>query len=639
MIIRCPDCSTGFKLPEDRVTSRGIKLRCSRCSHVFRVRKTESGESEIFYHAADRADGLGEEHSGEAEYHEEFSDSLEEVSGDVSTGPSLDEVGNRTMFGMPSVVENESTEEKEESSESSESELSLVEPPQTADEKKPSVEPLKMMSFAEAFAEKKASRLESSEPKQGNNSGFNPFSHTGLDLKPKKRSAFGDIDKAFSLDLTDVADVAAEELAKTDAFADLPQPGVETSQVESSEPQGPVVELAHHAEGVVMDGLFAGFDAAPAANAAVHEAVPAVESAGVVAEVPVAAEMPVAAEVPVVAEPVEAVEAGAEPVASALPGVQGNAYFGAAEDFADESFEHDGPYFDPERGASVPAGVAGAAPVAVATARKPMKPAVAANRAPVAAAQVQQAQVQAQPKKLEPVAEAWEVDDISTVQIGGSGASKILLVTVFALLIGAGFMGFVAAKNDGLLDFKQFGSMVEVAFGQGEYKPRTGGDEVAPVVVGVVETPIEVQHVFATLADYGRAPVASTRGGKAAAGNRQDPAGQVLVLRGQARNRSQQSLSGVKLRGLILNSEGRVLLETTAFLGGEVSAAQLLDVHSTREAVALLPKEAASLRENTALPFTLIFEEIPQAVLDQDIVHYRVEVASTHENVVTAQMP
>ena len=54
MIIRCPECSTGFNLPDDRVTPEGTKLKCSRCAHVFRVREQEGGEgTEIFYKDGD----------------------------------------------------------------------------------------------------------------------------------------------------------------------------------------------------------------------------------------------------------------------------------------------------------------------------------------------------------------------------------------------------------------------------------------------------------------------------------------------------------------------------------------------------------------------------------------------------------
>ena len=56
MIINCPECSTGFKLPDERITPKGTKLKCSRCDHVFRVREGDDGDPEIFYRPHDNKD-------------------------------------------------------------------------------------------------------------------------------------------------------------------------------------------------------------------------------------------------------------------------------------------------------------------------------------------------------------------------------------------------------------------------------------------------------------------------------------------------------------------------------------------------------------------------------------------------------
>ncbi len=41
MIIQCEKCLTRFRLDDSRVTEKGVKVRCTRCKHVFTVRKEE----------------------------------------------------------------------------------------------------------------------------------------------------------------------------------------------------------------------------------------------------------------------------------------------------------------------------------------------------------------------------------------------------------------------------------------------------------------------------------------------------------------------------------------------------------------------------------------------------------------------
>ncbi len=42
MIIQCEKCQTRFRLDDSRVTSKGVKVRCTKCKHVFTVRKEEA---------------------------------------------------------------------------------------------------------------------------------------------------------------------------------------------------------------------------------------------------------------------------------------------------------------------------------------------------------------------------------------------------------------------------------------------------------------------------------------------------------------------------------------------------------------------------------------------------------------------
>jgi predicted Zn finger-like uncharacterized protein len=46
MIVTCPQCQTRFRIPDDKVTAKGVKVRCTRCRHTFRVsRPAEPQES------------------------------------------------------------------------------------------------------------------------------------------------------------------------------------------------------------------------------------------------------------------------------------------------------------------------------------------------------------------------------------------------------------------------------------------------------------------------------------------------------------------------------------------------------------------------------------------------------------------
>jgi predicted Zn finger-like uncharacterized protein len=39
MIIKCPQCSTGYNVPDEAITGKPRKMRCSRCSHVFTLHR------------------------------------------------------------------------------------------------------------------------------------------------------------------------------------------------------------------------------------------------------------------------------------------------------------------------------------------------------------------------------------------------------------------------------------------------------------------------------------------------------------------------------------------------------------------------------------------------------------------------
>lgn len=46
MIVKCEQCETRFKIPDEKVTEKGVKVRCTKCQHTFRV-KREGGEAVV----------------------------------------------------------------------------------------------------------------------------------------------------------------------------------------------------------------------------------------------------------------------------------------------------------------------------------------------------------------------------------------------------------------------------------------------------------------------------------------------------------------------------------------------------------------------------------------------------------------
>lgn len=52
MIIQCEKCQTRFRLDDSRVTDKGVKVRCTKCKHVFRVHK-EGQDVEPFAQTTD----------------------------------------------------------------------------------------------------------------------------------------------------------------------------------------------------------------------------------------------------------------------------------------------------------------------------------------------------------------------------------------------------------------------------------------------------------------------------------------------------------------------------------------------------------------------------------------------------------
>lgn len=118
MIVRCPECETAFNLPDNKITPRGSKVRCSRCSHTFRVRLGDDGGPEIFYKNEGVADPPTQE-LGDHLFDEGFTDDLDDAfeesirpseavdESDEESDPEED-IGRSTMMGLPAQSREES---------------------------------------------------------------------------------------------------------------------------------------------------------------------------------------------------------------------------------------------------------------------------------------------------------------------------------------------------------------------------------------------------------------------------------------------------------------------------------------------------------------------------------------------------
>ncbi|MDX9710527.1 MAG: DUF3426 domain-containing protein [Trichloromonas sp.] len=76
MIIQCPECSTRFKLADDKLKPEGIKVRCAKCRHIFTLLPPEPDDTVA------EAEGRPSTEHGEAEdpWAESFNEMLDDAS-------------------------------------------------------------------------------------------------------------------------------------------------------------------------------------------------------------------------------------------------------------------------------------------------------------------------------------------------------------------------------------------------------------------------------------------------------------------------------------------------------------------------------------------------------------------------------
>ena len=46
MVVQCPTCQSKFRIADEKVTDRGVRVRCTACKNVFQVKKPGAGPSD-----------------------------------------------------------------------------------------------------------------------------------------------------------------------------------------------------------------------------------------------------------------------------------------------------------------------------------------------------------------------------------------------------------------------------------------------------------------------------------------------------------------------------------------------------------------------------------------------------------------
>jgi predicted Zn finger-like uncharacterized protein len=633
MVILCPQCSTGFNLPEKHITPRGAKLRCSRCSHVFRVR-SGADAPEIFYKPEDEAANAAhaEEQSAQevksyaaparsfADDDDDDDDRVQALGGATRMGvgafeqraaapkmggfgDGLSEVSSpnhKTQFGAPNLAEVSSPNHKTQFGAAGFAAARGDDEPGTMD-LGPHLASAPQLNASTQFGPGSiAATREKSSPnlptlgKIGGALAKPPLDGPGQTLEwrgqkkdptPKGLDLFGGDDDEMS-DAFDGPDPFAGAFELSSSAA-LHKEKKKPRSMLFDEPEAD----AEPEENILRAGRGVGQRPAP-----VDDFVQRTAHADPAPSTPLRA----------AALPDDVPEPSVDLSGSSSAfwddgGVDDKL---DASDMVDPSFGKDGPAFDPMRGVVEPSGAPVQAPRPA-----PRQP------APPQLASAGQAAQHAAPRVA---AAAPALAAPAPHQIGGSGPQKVANIALIVLAVLFLFFSLIAVRNDMLLDFKQFGNMLGVAFGGDAYTPRPEwlGEEAAPPAADgkpgpatkpkVVKEPLEVRGVWASVAPWTRKKEA-------------------LVVRGSVQNHDMQDYVDVRVRVLVVDEQDRAIAEAEGPIGAWITDAQIKALGPAKQPKTLMPESPTRLTTSGSQPFTIIFDEVPKQVEEGAQVGYRVE--------------
>lgn len=528
MIIACPVCTTGFNLPTERISAKGVKLRCSKCGHVFRVRLDMANEPEIFYKP-------GEEPAPQAT--------------------------KSTQIGFPLDTSDEPD-------------------PKTID-----LEP-HLKGAPDFFADFDAKP----EPKPIPDDPFKPDAPQAVDAS----------EEIFN-NLTSLSGLSSPNEQSLNLFDDASGFGTDNAD----DPFGGAFDVD---EGEFDP--FTEFSQAQDDSALGDEEAPMLMAGqpGMAGLKPTASPEPQAA--PIKEEPKlkNAPKDDEDFWSSGGAGV-----FGGADDMVDPNFGATD-FFDATAAQPAQAAQPAAQPAPAPVPKPQARPAPQQERIRLAN----------EPDPKPARAQAPPEDTTSPHKIGGSGAQKAANFVLIVMLVLVGFLGLVGVLNDGMIDFKNFGHMLEVAFSGKPYQPRAEwrGGKSTPTTPTTNTTkgdnPQTTPSTAPTNSALSTHHVTMER-------IKVSKRGAVLVVRGKVTNNTDKQIAGAKLSVRVINREGNDLAKGEALSGVALSTKVIKKAKTLEKIQAKLPKAPVAIDAKTEQIFTVVLDSPAENSNDAPVT-YKVEV-------------
>jgi len=617
MIIRCPECSTGFRLSDDRVRGEPIKVRCSNCEHIFKAGLID-GKPTLFdaseerlpddKQLAERDDETAEvqpendeRNAAPADPAEEGTDeemALEEtVPPEEVDAPTEDESDNDSDYdpfphaGSEAQAETSGAISSAASAESSDSAEETDDPSKTDGEYQSG----EAIRDTADMQEQPGSVSDDAESEQSvsvhaeQRGGAAEFEgeETAV-IEPEQRTETED--EQISTNAGVDSGTAASGIAATDDAPTTGSPGdqertVETSLADADIPQDDDSIRTHDKHGSPKreSSAKSGEDAASPSESTQTDGGEGADSAG--------------------PGPAGSSD-GHSPADARPPG--GASEPDAAETENSSPAASSGPPPETQNTSGSTTGATGRSSSPAETDFETAEPGLAESSSPPGAGG------------------DLAVDGVGRVEsasLGSRWLQTFANVMAVVLLLAGVFVGLAAAQNGGLFDFGELGQMVQVAFTDAEYDPpdRLIKEVPKPVEPPEPKHPIEFKNVFVQ-----RVPLEEGSGNG-------DSNLEALVLKGEAENIGDSEQVGVKVRGIVYESE-RVEVQETAPLGVDLTPADITSADSTDALISKISSdEPAHLPSGESRPFTVVFESVPKAVEKGADVSYRVEVAKTYD--------